>query len=97
MKNKCPQCTNFIHVQFEYGNEIKRCGYLKINLVNDVLSCTEFIKIQPKGVHQIEEWQLMEYVQSVKPYIIEEIKKAGFKTDKNIIIRPAEKKDKNDE
>ena len=96
MSNKCLKCNNYINVKFDFGQEIKFCSRLKIYLTNSVLSCTEFSDNTPlKRV--MEDWQLMEFVQSFKPYIIEDKLKTGFNTEKDIIIRPATPKDKKDD
>ncbi len=95
MKNKCLQCGNYIHVQFEYGQEIKYCERLRIPLKDTVLQCTEFYS-KNKVTQKLDEYQLWEFVNSIKPYIIEEKIEAGFKGEKNIIIRPATEKDKNE-
>ena len=93
MTNKCLRCNHYINVQFEFGHEIKYCGHLKLHLKDKVISCTEFVNSTPlKKV--MEDWQLMEFVKTSTPYIIEEKIEAGFKGDKKIKIRPSTVKDR---
>lgn len=93
-KNKCNQCVSLIKVNFDSGQEITHCKKLHITLDSYVISCTEFVQ---KGTIQknMEEWEMLEYLQSIKPYIIEEKKLAGFETKNTIIIRPGINKDRN--
>lgn len=94
MTNKCLRCNSHMHVKFDFGQEIKFCRTFRIYLTDKVVSCTEFNDSTPvKKV--MEDWQLMEFVQSFKPYIIEFKEKVGFgPNEKEVLIRPAIDKDK---
>ena len=95
--NKCLQCAAYIYVQFEYGQEIKYCNRLKIPLTDRVIHCTEFCS-KNRLQNKLEEYELLDYVESIKPWIIDLQKnKAGFSTENDVIIRPATNKDKKNE
>lgn len=94
MKNMCLRCNNYINVHFEHGDVITYCDELKIKLKDAVVKCTEFYP-KNKITQKLDEYQLWEYVSSIRPYIIEEKKKAGFLGEKEIEIRKATDKDKN--
>ena len=92
--NKCINCVYFNHIQFDSGRDWRWCKRFTFELKEQVITCTGFNKRD--ALPNIEDWQLLEYVQSIKPYIISFQEKAGFIGTTNVEIKKATNKDKED-
>lgn len=89
--NKCLNCTAMSQVIFDSGREWRWCKKFNFALKEPVTYCTAYE--QRDALPGVDNWQLMEYIKTIEPYIIEFKGKAGFKGNE-VIIRPATKEDK---